>query len=117
MDPNELFVRTVYVLLPVGLWCAYWLWAVNWKVAWKVLGQGGWAPLVLLVVVAAAAWSRIKPEGYNFANLATIPNIWWQFAAVLLAVGLALFCGWLQGVLRYTPITVEVAPRGARSRP
>ena len=37
-----------YILLIV--WVVWWLWGVNWKRAWAFLGQGAWAPLVLLMV-------------------------------------------------------------------
>src|SRR5712692_5134703 len=112
MDWNELAVRTGNVLLVVlanVTWCAFWLWAVNWKKAWQVLAQGGWVPLVLLIIVGTIAWSRIAPDGSNLDFL-TIPSFWWQLAVVLAWTGMALFCGWLQGYFRITPIEVEVEP-------
>ena len=48
--------------LPGGLWCAWWLWCVNWKHAWPVLARGGWIVVVLLTFVSALAWSGIFPS-------------------------------------------------------
>ena len=117
MDPYETLIavgNTLLGLAPCLLWCAFWLWAVKWKKAWQVLGQGGWAPLVLLVLIAAAVWSRINPDGYPVLNGVTIPNFWWQLVVVLSLTGLAFFCGWLQEYLHQTPheIPIEVAPEG-----
>ena len=47
-------------LLPGGLWCVWWLFCVNWKKTWPVLSQGGWMPVVLLMVVTALAWSHLS---------------------------------------------------------
>ncbi len=113
MDFQELIVRignVLLVLLPVLLWCAFWLWAVNWKKAWPVLRQGGWAPLVLLIVMAAVVWSRIQRTDWPLFEGVTLPNFWWQFAGVLFLTALAFFSGWLQGVLHQTPFEVAVEP-------
>jgi hypothetical protein len=40
----------------------------------------------------------------------TIPNFWWQLGGVGLLVGTALFCGWLQGVLGWTPEEIDLEP-------
>jgi hypothetical protein len=77
---------------------AWWLWGVNWQKLWPTLSRGAWAPLVLLTVIAALAWAEIAPATWH-----GIPNFWWQLGASGLLVGLALFCGWLQGVFGWTP--------------
>jgi hypothetical protein len=113
MDWNETLAvvgRVLLVLVPVLVWCAFWLWAVNWAKAWKVLGAGGWAPLVLLVLVGTAAWSEVVPARYNFLGLAAMPSFVWQLGLVLLFVALALFCGWLQGYFGIRPAEIEVEP-------
>ncbi len=113
MDFYELTVRTgsvLLLLLPYVLWCAFWLWAVNWKKAWAVLAQGGWAPLVLLMGMVTMVWSRVAPGPCDCLGFVRIPNFWWQLGDVLLLVGLAFFCGWLQGYLQQTPFEVEVEP-------
>ncbi len=92
-------------LLPWGLWCAWWLWAVNWPRAWPVLARGGWAPVLLLMAMAALVWSRLSP-----GEFLTLPNGAWQLGGVCALTALALFCGWLQGVLGWTPHDVDLEP-------
>ena len=91
--------KVVLALAPFVLWCAFWLWAVNWKITWRVLAQGGWVPLLLLLVMVAAAWSRVAPASISLLGPASIPNFWWQFAAVLLANLLSLVMAFSGGRL------------------
>jgi hypothetical protein len=91
-------------------WVAWWLWAVNWNKAWGVLARGGWAPVVLLTLIAAAVWSALAPGTYDFLDLFPIGNFWWQLGGVTLFVLLALLCGWLQGVLGCTPAEINLEP-------
>jgi hypothetical protein len=97
-------------LLPVGLWCAWWLWAVNWKDAWPVLAQGGWVPVVLVVFASALAWSRIFPSDCDCLRFITIGNFWWQLGGVCALTVVALLCGWLQGKLGWAPEEVSFEP-------
>ncbi|MCI0639430.1 MAG: hypothetical protein L0Y72_01970 [Gemmataceae bacterium] len=90
-------------------WFAWWLLAVNWKKTWPALAQGAWAPVVLLIIVAALAWSRIAPSEYNI-GIAYVANFWWQLGAVGLVAAATLFCGWLQGVFQWTPTEISLAP-------
>jgi hypothetical protein len=101
---------TLLHLLPGGLWCAWWLWAVNWKKAWPVLAEGAWAPVVLLMLMAAMVWSRIAPSPCDCLGFVTVPNGWWQLGSVAALVATALFCGWLQGYFGWTPREVSVEP-------
>jgi hypothetical protein len=101
------------VTLPGALWCAFWLWAVNWKKLWPVLAAGAWAPVVLLTLLAALVWSRIQPGVYNFLDFFFLPNFWSQLGCAASLVGVALFCGWLQGLMHYEPIEVSVEPPAA----
>jgi hypothetical protein len=96
-------------LLPWALWCVWWLCGVNWRKAWPMLAEGGWAPAVLLVVMASLAWASIDARPYD-VGFATIPNGWWQLGAVCILAALALFCGWLQGTFGWTPQEVSVEP-------
>jgi hypothetical protein len=96
-------VRDVLVVvLPWVVWCVWWLWAVNWKRAWPALAQGAWVPAVLLVVVAALAWSRIV--GADF---------WVCLGWVAVMAAVALFCGWLQGAFGWTPAEISLEPPAA----
>lgn len=81
-------------------WLAWWLWAVNWRKVWPQLAAGGWAPVVLLVVMGALVWSSI----------AASPNFWWQLGGAILLAASALFCGWLQGVFGWHPAEIEIGP-------
>lgn len=89
------------------IWIAWWLWGVNWKKAWSVLGQGGWAPLVLLSILTAIVWSAIAPGGCPSCGL---PNFWYQLLYVAGLVGVAFLCGWLQGVFGWAPAEIDLDP-------
>ena len=103
------WVRAVYVL-PWLLWCVWWLWGVNWRKAWPMLAEGGWAPVVLLMIMVSLAWTAIDARSYDCLGIATIPNGWWQLGAVCTLAALALFCGWLQGYFAWTPQEISVEP-------
>jgi hypothetical protein len=107
---TETFLPFLQMILPVAIWMAFWLWAVNWKKVWPTLAEGAWAPCVLLILIAALVWSRIVPGSFNFLDIVTIPNFWWQLGGVGVLASLALFSGWLQGVMHYTPVEVRVEP-------
>src|SRR5437763_1131546 len=81
--------------------------------AWPVLAEGAWVPVVLLMLVGALAWSRISPGPCTCLGFVTLPNFWWQLGAVGGLVALALFCGWLQGLLGWAPEEVNLEPPSA----
>ncbi len=89
------------------IWIAWWLAGVNWKKAWPVLGIGGWAPFVLLMVLVALVWSQIAPGGCEACGL---PNFWTQLGSVGLLAGSALLCGWLQGRFHLAPAEINLDP-------
>jgi hypothetical protein len=111
-------LRTLAVeVLALGLhwalllaWLAWWLWGVNWKKVWPVLAQGAWAPLLLLIILAAMTWSCLDPVPCNCLGFVTLPNFWWQLLGVSLLAGLTLLCGWLQGVFGWEPAEVSLDP-------
>jgi hypothetical protein len=109
-DPWPTVARVLLALLSVGLWVVWWLWAVNWNKLWPVLARGGWAPVVLLVLVLSAAWSRITPDDPDYPPFNVLPPFGRQLAAAAALAGLALFCGWLQGRLGWAPAEVAVEP-------
>jgi len=106
-------IALLNVLLPVALWMAFWLWCVNWQKTWPVLAGGAWAPVVLLMLVSAAVWSRIAPSSCECLRIVTIPNFWWQLGSIGTLVCLALFSGWLQGYMGWTPPEYAVEPPAA----
>lgn len=109
----HLAVDLIQLLAPLALvvfWLAWALGGVNWSKAWPWLAQGAWAPLVLILVVAALVWSRIAPGSCSCLALVTLPNFWWQLGAMGLIAGLTLFCGWLQGLLAWVPPEINLEP-------
>jgi hypothetical protein len=92
------------------VWLAWWLLAVDWRKAWPILGHGGWAPLALSTVIVALAWSRLQPVPCDCLGFLTIPNFWWQLGYVAMLVVIALFCGWIQGLLNWAPPEINLEP-------
>jgi hypothetical protein len=97
-------------LLPGGLFVAWCLWAVNWRLAWPVLADGGWAPLTLIGLMAAFVWSRVWPSMAIVFGLIPVPNVLWQLGAIAILIGVALFCGWLQTRLGWFPPEIDLEP-------
>lgn len=102
--------RVLLRLLPLAVLTIWCLWAVNWRKAWPVLAAGGWAPLVLIGLMAAAVWPMIWPVPLRIAGLGTMPNGVWQPIAVALVLCVVLFCGWVQSRSGYTPPEVDLNP-------
>jgi hypothetical protein len=91
-------------------WLAWWLWGVNWRKVWPTLAAGAWAPVVLLCLVAALVWASIAPSECACLGFVTVPNFWWQLGAVGLLAAVTLFCGWLQGIIGWTPPEIDFEP-------
>lgn len=91
-------------------WIAWWLGGVNWKKAWPMLAQGGWAVVVLLTVLGALVWSAIAPSSVTILGLFPLGNFWWQLGACTLLTLLALFCGYVQGAMHWAPMEISFDP-------
>lgn len=75
---------------------------IRWRNVWPTLRDGGWAPLVLLMLMAALVWTSLAPLGaWSYV---------WHLLAVTLIVGIAFFCGWLQELLHWTPPEISFEP-------
>lgn len=94
-------------------WIAWWLWGANWSKIWPVLARGAWVPAVLVIGVSALVWSRMQPTACNCLGFVTVPNFWWQLGDVSMWAAVALFCGWLQGVMGWTPTEIDLEPPAA----
>jgi hypothetical protein len=97
-------------LLPWALWCAWWLGAVNWRKAWPMLAEGGWMPVVLLMLVASFAWAMIDARPFDFLGFVVVANGWWQLGYICTLAVAALICGLLQGYFSWTPPEISVEP-------
>jgi hypothetical protein len=96
--------------LLVIAWFAWWLLAANWTRLWEILERGGWVVLLLAMISGAAAWSQIAPSDCACLGFVTISNFWWQLLAVTLLTLATLFCGWLQGTMRWQPPQIDLEP-------
>lgn len=97
-------------LLPWILWCVVWLFAVNWRKAWPMLAAGGWAPTLLLLLMASMAWAMIDARSCDCLGFMVVANGWWQLGYVLTLAALALVCGWVQGYFGWTPLEISTEP-------
>jgi len=97
-------------MVPGVLWVVFWLFCVNWKKTWPVLAHGAWAPMLLLMFIAAEVWARIDPSSCGCLRFVVIPTFWWQLGSVATLVAVALLCGWLQLFLGLTPRDIPVEP-------
>lgn len=97
-----------YILLIVLI--AWALWGVNWRRTWGFLGQGAWAPLLLLMIISALVWSRLAPGVCSCLGFVNVPNFWWQLGYMGLLVALIFFCGWLQAVFHWAPADINLDP-------
>jgi hypothetical protein len=85
------------------IWVVWWLFAVDWRQVWSVLGRGAWAPAVLIGIIAALVWGRLQP----LAGEPPVTVFWIRLGEVALLAALALACGWLQGVFGIRPAEVS----------
>ncbi len=89
-----------------GAWC---LWGVNWHRTRNFLVKGAWMPAVLLLLLIAIVWSRLQRSSCDCIGV-TIGNFWWQLGYVSMLAAIAMFCGWLQSVLHWTPHEINLDP-------
>jgi hypothetical protein len=100
----------VLSLAPIALWFIFCLRAINWKRMAPTLKEGGWVPVVLLVVLIALVWSQAAPQVVVPFDGVHLPNFWWQLGAVALIGCVGLFAGWLQLHYSWTPAEIAIEP-------
>jgi hypothetical protein len=100
------------VLLPGAIWCAWWLFCVNWPKLWSALARGAWTGVVLFILVCGSVWARLDPRDLAWPGyyISALP---WHIGAAALLACLAFLCGWLQGVLGWTAPEFPVHPVAA----
>jgi hypothetical protein len=103
-------MTTLEILLPIGAWCVWWLWCVDWRRCWPLLAGGGWVVLCGLALAATLLWTVLDSAACTCLPLLTLPAFVTHLAGVLALVGIALFCGWVQGRFAWTPEEVAVDP-------
>jgi hypothetical protein len=82
---------------------------VNWKKLRPVLSLGAWTAVVLIVLVSGVVWARLDPRDLSWPGF-YVPALAWRVSAAVGLFLLALFCGWLQGVIGWTPPEIAVHP-------
>jgi hypothetical protein len=65
-----------------------------------------------LLILIAVVWSRIDPRPCDCLGFMSLPNFWWQLGYVGMLAAVAMFCGWLQSVLHWTPHDINLDPPG-----
>lgn len=103
------FETILTTLLPFALWCIWWLLCVNWTKLWPVLGRGAWAAVVLFVLMAGSIWGWLDPVECHIFGIIVSPLAWHLGSAIIL-LAVALFCGWLQGLIHWNPPDFPVQP-------
>jgi hypothetical protein len=98
------------ILLGLLLWIVWWIWAVNWTKVWPVLAQGAWLGVVLLILLTSMVWSHIDPNPWSVSGIGSVPSVWACLGCVCAFAAVALFCGWLQGVMGWAPAEIELEP-------
>jgi hypothetical protein len=104
------FGHTFARWLPVLVLIVWSLWGTNWRRLWPVLAEGGWIPLVLIGIMAAAVWAFVFPKNVIVLGFMPVANGLWQFGAVTLMICLSLACGWLQGRMNWYPPEISFDP-------
>ena len=52
---------SILLVVVLGVWCLFWLLAVDWTRLRHLIVRGGWAPLLLMAVVTVLTWEMIDP--------------------------------------------------------
>jgi hypothetical protein len=83
---------------PLIAWVAFWALGVNWVRLRRILLDGGWIGLLLLMFAAILTWGAIAPPaaGHHFLFGLTLSNFVGKTVYVTALVVIALLCGSVQ---------------------
>jgi hypothetical protein len=83
---------------PLIAWVVFWALAVNWVRLRRILLDGGWIGLLLLMFAAIVTWGAIAPPeaGYHYLFGLTLSNFVGKTVYVTALVVIALLCGSVQ---------------------
>lgn len=90
--------KTLFPWLPLGLWIAFWLFAVNWRQLYPVLSRGACIGAGLLSLLIVFVWCTLaEPSGgtHHLAGL-QVSNSVGKFVYVSNLIIIAMFCGSVQ---------------------
>lgn len=84
--------------LPLVAWCAFWLFAVNWRKMHVTLARGGWVPVILIGLVAILIWGLIAPPPGGMHDFGQpVTNYVGKAVYVTGLFCIMLICGSVQG--------------------
>ncbi len=85
-------------VLPLALWVAFWLFAVDWTRVRELLLRGAWVAVLLILLVTILVWGVVAPPaaGYHSVLGVHVSNFVGKTVFVTCLVCIAALCGFLQ---------------------
>lgn len=82
------------LILGLGAWVVFWLFAVNWTRLWEVLFSGGMIGLLLIGAMAILVWGVVAPpeRGYHYLLGLEVSNFVGKFVYVAALVTIMFLC-------------------------
>jgi len=98
LDVVVALVRVILPWLPLLAWLAYWSLAVNWAKTTRILWNGGFIGVLLLMLVTVLVWGAVAPpiEGTHSLFGLTVSNYAGKFIYVTMLTCITLLCGSVQ---------------------
>ena len=86
------------LILGLGAWVVFWLFAVNWLRLREVLASGGWTGVVLIAVMWILVWGVVAPpeDGRHHLLGLSVSNFVGKTVYVTALVCIMLLCGSVQ---------------------
>ena len=98
LDVGVSLVRVILPWLPLLAWLAYWSLAVNWAKATRILWNGGFIGVLLLMFGTVLVWGAVAPPIDGTHNLfgLTVSNYAGKFIYVTVLTCITFLCGSVQ---------------------